>query len=405
MSEDAALRAPIPPSSELLAVEHPCYVVNVERGVRMLGGPLAVARASAANADYMECFLRPNDPLSHPLFGVMVPTPGVVLKVTRRKPRQGTEGGGLPVPAPSTGDHGGQLSIEVVGTVSSSYRFEGLADYQYVSDPALRDALDFRPRPSGVPYDLLGSLQPVAVNAMRVPPALFSMHDTPLDYLPRSQKTIPRAVNADASASLDHGAGSRGVDTAASLAPRRRRRRARGGRVPMHFGQRVDFTCGPSPSAPLEQVAKTIDQKDELYCVLKSRFAQRPVWSRQALRASLPASLHVTEERLKFRLPQLAYYFSQVEECRAEPPSGPPVPPLALAGLTPPSHPPRGRARGACAGSPSGTTPAPRRTRGSTKSSTCASQTSLSTSCPRSRRGRASVPPHASAAATRRWCR
>ena len=30
---------------ELLAIEHPCYVVNADRGVRMLGGTQAIARA------------------------------------------------------------------------------------------------------------------------------------------------------------------------------------------------------------------------------------------------------------------------------------------------------------------------------------------------------------------------
>jgi hypothetical protein len=72
------------PSRPLLAVEHPCYVVNAERGMRMLGGLPAIARASASNSDCMECFLRPDDPLSHPLFGVLAPTPGFLLKVTRR---------------------------------------------------------------------------------------------------------------------------------------------------------------------------------------------------------------------------------------------------------------------------------------------------------------------------------
>ena len=60
------------------------------------------------------------------------------------------------------------------------------------------------------------------------------------------------------------------------------------------------------------QIASTIDEADELYLAMKAKFAQRPVWSRQALKASLAGSLYITEERLKFRLPQLAYYFAQV---------------------------------------------------------------------------------------------
>ena len=49
------------PERELLAVEHLCYVVNAERGVRMLGGPTAVARASTSgsNDGVLQCSLRP----------------------------------------------------------------------------------------------------------------------------------------------------------------------------------------------------------------------------------------------------------------------------------------------------------------------------------------------------------
>ena len=37
----------------------------------------------------------------------------------------------------------------------------------------------------------------------------------------------------------------------------------------------------------------------------------RMVRSRQALRASLPPHMRIVDERLRFRLPQLAYYFAQ----------------------------------------------------------------------------------------------
>ena len=90
-----ALVLPIPSDRELLAIEHPCYVVNPDKGLRMLGGLPAVARASVANSDCIECFLRPGDPLSHPLFGLLTPTPGILLKVRRRKRTS-------PAPAPAT---------------------------------------------------------------------------------------------------------------------------------------------------------------------------------------------------------------------------------------------------------------------------------------------------------------
>jgi len=41
-----------------------------------------------------------------------------------------------------------------------------------------------------------------------------------------------------------------------------------------------------------------------------ARFQQRPIWSRGALTANLPPGCIESEDFLRFRLPQLAYYFS-----------------------------------------------------------------------------------------------
>jgi hypothetical protein len=299
--EDGAVRLRVP-SRPLLAVEHPCYVVNAERGMRMLGGLPAIARASASNSDCMECFLRPDDPLSHPLFGVLAPTPGFLLKVTRR---------------PGSTTAGEAITAEVIGTVASSYRFEGLADYQYVSDGAVRAALDVSPRAANEPFDLVESLRPLEAHALRIPPALFSMYDTPLEYLPRSQRAnvrvgtqgAPEASSAVTSAPHAKAASTRAAGAGGPIPPRRRRAQA-GRAVPMHFGQRVEFGTDPTPLAPPEAIARTIDPHDELFVAMKAKFALRPIWSRQALRASLPSALYLTEERLRFRLPQLAYYFA-----------------------------------------------------------------------------------------------
>lgn len=262
----SGLRARIPPNSELLAVEHPCYVVDAERGMQMLGGPLAIARASASNSDCLECYLRPNDPLSHPLFGVLAPTPGFLLKVTRRPAAATSAGDG----ASPGGNRQPEVTAEVVGTVASSYRFEGLADYQYVTSAAVRTALDARPRAAGEPFDLIESLRPLGSNVLSIPPALFSMHDTPLDYLPRSQKAGAQKTGGDAASGAllrthgaSQGAAGAGMAPGAALPPRRRR--ARPGRaVPMHFGQKVDFGSEASPAAPPEAIAKTVDPNDDL---------------------------------------------------------------------------------------------------------------------------------------------
>ena len=144
----------------------------------MLGGPTAVARASTSgsNDGVLQCSLRPDDPLSHPLFGIRSKTAGFLLKITSRRQSRSAEGGAAAAAGAASASGSGPplVSAEVVGTVAESYRFEGLADYQYVSDRAVREALDNRPRRPGEPFDILESLAPLEVNAMRIPPALFS---------------------------------------------------------------------------------------------------------------------------------------------------------------------------------------------------------------------------------------
>ena len=164
------------------------------------------------------------------------------------------------------------------------------------------------------------------------------MHDTPLDYLPKKG-----AAGAIGDFAADLVAGERGVGAAAkrkradavgggatrlarrgggagtqgsaagggSLVRKTRRRSKNGQRMPMHFGLRVEYDAPTVPTAPPPEVAATIDTEDDLYAALKAKFAQRPIWSRQALVSSLPPHIYHTHERLRRRLPQLAYYFSQ----------------------------------------------------------------------------------------------
>ena len=317
-----ALRVPLGDAKDLLAIEHPCYVVNVEKGIRMLGGTLTVARASAREPECIECSLRPDDPLAHPLFGVRVPTPGVLLKVTRRKRRAepGSADAASSSAAAGSSDSaagGGELSVEVVGKVSSSYRFTGLADYQYVSHPDVAAALDPSARPAGEPFDALRTLDPMAAHAMSIPPSYFSLYDTPLEYMPRSKQHPLAAPFVEAGAGAEMSAGDRAAGSSAkrpgalgaSKAPRRKRAK-RGNAAKMHFGERVEFDAPRVPSGPPAKVAATVDPFDDMYKAMKAKFSQRPVWSRQALRASLSSELFLSDERLRFRLPQLAYYFS-----------------------------------------------------------------------------------------------
>ena len=206
----------------------------------MLGGTRAVAQASMANSESIECSLRPGDLLAHPIFGVLTPTSGVLLKVVRKRMRQ----------AVPMGDSRGawQHTAEALGVVTTAYRFDGLADYQHVSHPSVLTALNPEPLPDGCRHDVRANLEPLAEHAMRIPPSLFSMYDTSLDYLPRKGTSGGSKEAAD-----EHGASKRRRGTALSIGkplPPRRRRSSWGDARPMHFGQRIDFDAAAVCRSP-----------------------------------------------------------------------------------------------------------------------------------------------------------
>ena len=89
------------------------------------------------------------------------------------------------------------MRVEVMGVVEESFRFEGLADFQYLGDPAITKALHIEGMASArTAAELLEQLSPL--NVMAVPPALFSATDLPTQFIPNRGST-----NLDATLSHD----------------------------------------------------------------------------------------------------------------------------------------------------------------------------------------------------------
>ena len=195
-----------PARRDFVAVEHPCWVRDSRRAVASLGGAREVARAFANPPHILQCSLRPADPLSHPLYGERVARPAVLLRVRRRRARDG--------------EPAGPAQAEVVGALSQSVRFSGLADLQHVSSPALISALsrpweqappaaaavggggptsapppasseprDGAPPPQAAVAPPPGEGVPIphalAGYALSIPPSSFLSSDLPHDLLPR----------------------------------------------------------------------------------------------------------------------------------------------------------------------------------------------------------------------------
>lgn len=152
MSEDKVV-----PDAEAVVVEYPGYVRDLQAVMQTLGGSSALAAAATGGNSVLQLRFRPDDPMSHPLYGERQATNGLLLKLKRH----GADPENL------------QVSAEVVARVHNKFTFTGMADYQYLPfDPSASAAASSA---STGPYG--EEVQPL----LCVPP-LFTKSDVPLDY-------------------------------------------------------------------------------------------------------------------------------------------------------------------------------------------------------------------------------
>ena len=143
------------PDREAFLVEYPGYVRNPEAMVKTLGGLDGLTAASTGGDNVLQLKFRPDDPLTHPLYGERQTTKGLLLKLSR----------------PSDVNSQCGVKAEVVASVRSKFTFTGMADYQYQSVASSSSAS----RASEGPYG--EETEPL----LCIPP-LFTKADAPLDY-------------------------------------------------------------------------------------------------------------------------------------------------------------------------------------------------------------------------------
>jgi len=105
--------APLLPLAQahLYSVEYPGYVsqASLPRAVQTLD-QRALDAAFRRNADTLELRLRPEDPFAHPLRGELCKTSTLLMRVVKRKRKDG---------------RGGEYTTEVVGSIARTARFRG----------------------------------------------------------------------------------------------------------------------------------------------------------------------------------------------------------------------------------------------------------------------------------------
>lgn len=155
------------PAAQFAALEYPGYVRNVPRALQTLGGEQAVQAAlMAGSGAYLKLNFRPQEPTSHPIFGDKHETSQLLVRISRKKVRRGAS------EQPP--------KVEIVGRVTTSIRFGGLADFAYLPVDNGNNSRDYSRTPEINHPD---KAEPSALHEpLLIIPPLFSKVDVPMEY-------------------------------------------------------------------------------------------------------------------------------------------------------------------------------------------------------------------------------
>jgi hypothetical protein len=171
------------PSRELIQVQFPGTVESVDKGIAALGGSQALAAVLGTPGKMLQLRFRPEDNLSHPVFGDLKPCTSLLVKVKRSKR------------TPAAGEPPPEVKVEMVARVPAMYTFSGMADFQFIDlASAERRRKAERDRGKGehtaevdnfvidMHHDVESILDDQAGEVMNLVPPIFSKIDTPQDY-------------------------------------------------------------------------------------------------------------------------------------------------------------------------------------------------------------------------------
>ncbi|NXI57343.1 TF3C5 factor, partial [Chloroceryle aenea] len=215
-------------------------------------------------AKRLELYFRPKDPYCHPVCANRFPTSTMLLKVRRRTKKQQQSDTEEQI-QPEV-----QFEMEILGIVTTVYKFQGMSDFQYL---AMHSGPDGKQTSM---YDKVLMLKPEKEEffnrelPLYIPPPIFSRLDTPVDYFYRpdiQHRSVPWLLMEQ---------------------------------IPLGV---LEWTAAFSDSLKMLEDGTNFPLFPAC-SVLLQLFEVRPVWSRNAVKANI--SVH--PDKLKLLLPYLAYY-------------------------------------------------------------------------------------------------
>lgn len=267
----------------LVCVEYPGIVRDVSKMLPTLGGEEGVSRTYADPTKRLELYFRPKDPYCHPVCANRFSTSSLLLRIKRKTKQQKGVPGSEAHPEVT-------FDMEILGIVSTIYKFQGMSDFQYLAVHTeaggrhmsmYNKVLMLKPQKEAFFHQEL---------PLYIPPPIFSRLDTPVDYFYRPDTQHREGYNNP-------------TISGENLIGLSRARRP-------HNAIFVNFEDDEVPTQPLEAAVQTwrkvctnpLDRKVEEE--LAKLFDIRPIWSRNAVKANI--SVH--PDKLKVLLPFMAYY-------------------------------------------------------------------------------------------------
>ncbi|XP_076140755.1 general transcription factor 3C polypeptide 5 isoform X1 [Alosa pseudoharengus] len=264
------------PHTKLVCVEYPGVVINVDKMLDTIGGEKGVSKTYSDSTKRLELRYRPKDPYCHPVYGNRYPSTNLLLRI-RRRVRKGNS-------------QDVQISMEILGVIETTYKFQAMADIQYLAAHSESD------KSWTSLYNKVILRQPEKKEffdqdvPLFLPPPIFSRLDSTVDYYYRPDTQHKEGYGPPLASS----------DNLIGLSRARR----------PHNAIFVNFDDKEVPSEPLE-AAKVNWKKVSIHPSEKRAeeeilklFERRPIWSRNAVKANMD----VHPEKLKLLLPYVAYY-------------------------------------------------------------------------------------------------
>lgn len=280
----------------LIAIEYPGIVEDTDKALETLGGLGSISKLLLERRKLSLRF-RPDDPYCSSAYATKQEVNNILLRVRRRRKHTASAAGLCEEAGASscdTADEPFEYKVEILGVVSTTHRFQGMCDYQYLpavkkTDGSYESILDkIMPRSYTTSTEFFSRNVPLFL-----PPLIFSRYDTPQDYGFRNDRHYKQTESADVT----------GLDTELQAGSVRKRRRAETKYISFHD---KEVPMAPPPHT-LEAVVRL---KEVLFLEeVKKKFAERPIWSKAALRYHLR---HCPQSglRLKVILPAVSYYFT-----------------------------------------------------------------------------------------------